>query len=76
MVESSAPKRQTSSVFITPIQFISQLLIDLKQKYFRDESTESAQVRAHLDYSLEHLKNKHSLFTIDTDLKLPSYSQP
>ena len=33
-------------------------------------------MRAHLDYSLERLKNKHSLFKIDTDLKLPTYSQP
>ena len=33
-------------------------------------------MRAHLDFSLERLKNKHSLFTIDTDLKLPTYSQP
>ena len=41
MVETHAPQTQSPAGFITPVQFISQLLIDLKQKYFRDESAES-----------------------------------
>lgn len=55
MVESSqqhASSKKASSAYITPVQFISQLLLDLKSRYFTEDSPESQRVRSHIDYSL------------------------
>lgn len=67
MVEPSA-QSQPNFGFVTPVQFIAQLLVDLRSKYFMDETPEFELVRKNIQYSLEKLNNKQSLFQVDTDL--------
>ena len=55
--------------FITPVQFIAKLLMDLRDNYFVDESgPEITKIRTRINYSLEKLNNKQSLFSVDPDL--------
>ena len=43
--------------------------MDLRENYFRDESgPEIARIRTRLNYSLDKLNNKQSLFSVDPDL--------
>lgn len=55
--------------FVTPVQFIAEMLVNLREKYFSsDDNPEFEQVRKNIKYSLEKLDNKQSLFQVDTDL--------
>lgn len=55
--------------FITPVQFIAKLLLDLRNNYFNDETTpEVTKIRSRITYSLDKLNNKASLFSVDPDL--------
>ena len=63
MVESSK-----NFGFVTPVQFIAQMLVDLRLKYFADDSEEHDQIRRNIGYSLDKLNNKSSLFQVDPDL--------
>ena len=44
--------------FVTPVQFIAQMLVDLRLKYFLDDSDEHDQIRRNINYSLDKLTNK------------------
>ena len=57
------PTAKSDFGFVTPVQFIAELLVDLRDKYFAsDDKPEYEQVRKNIMYSLEKLDNKHSLF--------------
>lgn len=44
-------------------------MIDLRDNYFRDESeAEIRKIRTQINYSLDKLNNKQSLFSVDPDL--------
>ena len=50
------------------MQFIAQMLVDLRLKYFSEDSEEHDQIRRNISYSLDKLNNKSSLFQVDPDL--------
>lgn len=70
MVESRTPNQDglNSFGFMTPVQFIANLLIDLRENYFMGQSQENESVRNKIQYCLEKLNNKQSLFQVDPDL--------
>jgi len=45
--------------FITPVQFIAKLLLELRDNYFsNEERPEVKEIRTRINYSLDRLNNK------------------
>lgn len=45
--------------FITPVQFIAKLLLELRDNYFsNEERPEVKEIRTRINYSLDKLNNK------------------
>ena len=67
--QSAATDQAGSFGLITPAMFISEMLVNLQNKYFSaEDNPEFAKVRKDIQYSLEKLNNKQSLFAVDSDL--------
>jgi hypothetical protein len=46
--------------------------VELKETYFSEQTPEFERVRSKINYSLEKLNSKQSLFQVDTDLTQPN----
>lgn len=56
--------------YSTPVDFIARFLIELKQTYFNsNDNVAFEEVRKKINYSLEKLNNRASLFSVDPSLE-------
>ena len=56
--------------YSTPVDFIARFLLELKQRYFNSDSDDAhTQVRKMIDYSVNMLNNRESLFSVDPTLQ-------
>ena len=56
--------------YSTPVDFIARFLLELKQQYFNSDADEAhTKVRKMIDYSVNMLNNRESLFSVDPTLQ-------
>ena len=69
MVEKSDIGAGLELDFVTPVQFIAKLLLELRERYFLDEDRQDYKdIRSRINYALDRLNNKQTLFSVDPDL--------
>ena len=55
--------------YSTPVDFIARFLLELKQKHFVNEHDSSQlKIRKQIDYSVNMLNNRETLFSVDPAL--------